>query len=141
MMDLFFKTLSAIVASVCFAIIFRSPRRYFFLTVLVGVISSRLYGFLSAHQSQIFSVSLTAFIIGITSQILARITLSPSQGFLIPGVIFLAPGVQVFNALEKIRTQTDPDFTIDIYRAVAVSCSVSFAVLLANWIIPTHKEL
>jgi uncharacterized membrane protein YjjB (DUF3815 family) len=140
-MDLLFKTLSAVIASVCFAIIFRSPRRYFFLTVLVGLISSRLYALLSVYHTQVFSVSLTAFTIGVISQILARITLSPSQGFLIPGVIFLAPGVQIFSALEKIRTQTDPDFTIDIYRAIAVSCSVSFAVLLANWIIPTHKEL
>jgi uncharacterized membrane protein YjjB (DUF3815 family) len=140
-MELFYKTLSAIIASICFAIIFRSPRRYFLLTVLVGVISSRLYSVLSAHNSQVFSVSLTAFTIGLTSQILARLTLCPSQAFLVPGVIFLAPGVQIFNALEKIRTQTDPDFTIDIYHAIAVSCSVSFAVLLANWIIPTHKEL
>ena len=140
-MDLLFKILSAVVASVCFAIIFRSPRRYFFLTVLVGVISSRLYGFLSAHNSQVFSVSISAFTVGLISQGLARLTLSPSQGFLVPGVIFLAPGVQVFNALEKIRTQTDPDFTVDIYRAIAVSCSVSFAVLLANWIVPTQKEL
>ncbi len=140
-MELLQTTFSALIASTCFAIIFRSPRRYFLLTVLVGLIASRLYAILALHHSQVFSVSVTAFTIGVISQILARITLSPSQGFLIPGVIFLAPGVQIFNALEKIRTQTAPDFTVDIYKAIAISCSVSFAVLLANWIIPTHKEL
>lgn len=140
-MDFLLQITWSVIASICFAIGFRAPRRYFILTVAVGLVSSLMYRSLLAHQTQVFSAAVTAFTIGAISQTLARLTHCPSQAFLIPGVIFLVPGVQVFSALEKIRTQTNPDFTIDIYKAIAVSCSISFAVLLANWLIPSHKEL
>ncbi|MEZ4743760.1 MAG: threonine/serine exporter family protein [Bdellovibrionota bacterium] len=135
-----FMTFS-IVLSLCLAILFRTPRRHLIYAVSIGVISSSMFRYMSKEYSHLFSVAATAFVVATIAQLLARRTQSPSQSFIIPGVIFLVPGLSILNAIESLKLRNGSSAEEHLYTALAVAFTISFSILVANWLIPSRRDL
>lgn len=141
MSDQLFHYLAALVGAAGFAVVFRTPRRYFFHTVIIG--------FCSAIGSSLFPKTLhvglstffTALGIACMSHVFARLTRAPAQCFLIPGVIFLVPGTYIYRAFSAALEQKMDDAVNLGLAAVTITVGISFGLLLANWAVPTRKTL
>lgn len=128
-------------AASSFAILFRMPRRYFTNSVLMGCLT--IYGLklMSLYINTIYSTFIISFLIGSLGNIFARFTGKPAQGFIIPSIIFLVPGVHIYKCVEYALSKNyDPIFN-HLTIAVTTTVSISFAILLSSWLVPTKKLL
>jgi uncharacterized membrane protein YjjB (DUF3815 family) len=130
-----------VVSSACFTILFRVPPRFFIHTTLVGTIGALGVRMAPSSIHSGYATLFTAFIVGCISHLLAKRTSQPAQIFLIPGVIFMVPGSILYRAL---RHGLNDDFTAmmsTFQLAGAITFGISFGLLLANWLVPSRREL
>lgn len=133
--------LAAILGAAAFAIAFRTPRRYFGLTVLIGACPFILLKLMPHEWNVGFGSFIAALSAGCLSHLAARFTKAPAQCFLIPGVILLVPGTYIYRAFNAaLGRRFDDALTIGL-SAIAITVGVSFGVLLANWVVPSRKTL
>jgi len=71
----------------------------------------------------------------------ARATGKPAQAFLIPGVMFLVPGTSLYKAFSGALNADYQSAMTLLVQAVIVTASISFALLLANWVVPSKRTL
>ena len=132
---------AALLGAAAFAIVFRTPRRYFWLTVLIGACPFILIKLIPTDWNIGFDSFLAALLAGCLSHLAARVTRAPAQCFLIPGVILLVPGTYIYRAFNAALSRRFEDaFSLSL-SAVAITLGVSFGVLLANWVVPSRKAL
>jgi uncharacterized membrane protein YjjB (DUF3815 family) len=124
-----------------FAVVFRTPRRYFLQTMLVGV--AAIFGLktLPLHWHDGAKALVTSLGIACLAHLFARVTSAPAQCFLIPGVIFLVPGTTIYKALSAALERHYTDAVTLGATAAAITMGVSFGLLLANWFVPPRKTL
>ena len=140
-MEILIAVLVSMIGASSFAILFRTPRRYFIPTILLGTMASM--GMQSFPESWNVGIATfaVALLVGIASQILARITDKPAQAFLIPGVIFLVPGATIYKSFTSALNHQMSSATLLMLNAAVVTLCISFALLLANWVVPSKKQL
>lgn len=131
----------ALVGAICFAIVFRTPIRYFPHTVCVGFVSCLAPRYLPAAWHVGFSTFVAALITASLAHAFARFTSAPAQCFLIPGVIFLVPGTSIYRAFSAALQSQMQQAVILSLQAVSITCGISFGILLANWLVPSRKTL
>jgi uncharacterized membrane protein YjjB (DUF3815 family) len=136
------KLLFSLLGACGFAILFGVPRRYLYLTALIGGLSGFAYASRPSHFPASAWLFLLAFAIGTTSHIMARITNSPAQGFLIPGVVMLVPGSIIYRGFNQIFTENYDMAWPILAQAGMAAIAISFGLLLANWLAPqTPRQL
>ena len=133
--------ISALIGAICFAVVFRTPRKYFAQTIVIGFISCMAPRFLPADWSVGFATFVIALGIGALSHAFARITGAPAQCFLIPGIIFLVPGTYIYRAFSAALAQQTREAAALGLTAVTITCGISFGLLFANLIVPSKKTL
>ena len=132
---------AALLGSAAFAVAFRTPRRYFWLTVLIGACPFLMLKLLPPDWNSGFSSFLAALLAGCMSHLAAKVTKAPAQCFLIPGVILLVPGTYIYRAFNAaMGHRIDEALGLGL-SAFAITLGVSFGVLLANWVVPSRKPL
>lgn len=140
-----FSIFSLLVASVvgasCFAVRFRTPPRFAALAVILGVFASMSLRLAPQHWHASFKAFMVAFCLGLLAHGFAKITRQPAQAFLVPSIIFLVPGTQLYRGFSEVMTARYELATADFVSAAMVSLAISFALLLANWLFPTRKSL
>ena len=140
-MDILGLIFFAFMSASCFAIVFRTPRKYFGHTVALGMLSCFAIQAFPARVNIGFSTAAVALLVGALSHMMARMTGQPAQGFLIPSVMFLVPGTWVYRAFSSAVVR-DHEATADrLMIAVTITLAISFGLLLANWLIPSRKSL
>lgn len=132
---------ASILGSAAFAVAFRTPRRYFWLTVLIGACPFLMLKLIPADWNLGFASFMAALLAGCMSHAAARITKAPAQCFLIPGVILLVPGTYIYRAFNAALGRHFEDALALGLSSFAITLGVSFGVLLANWIVPSRKPL
>ncbi len=131
----------AILGAACFAVLFRTPKRYFLQTVFIGFVSSSCISHMPKHWHVGFATFLVALLIASLAHLFARITRAPAQCFLIPGVIFLVPGTYIYRSFDAAITGKGA-VAVDLgLSAVTISFGISLGLLLANWIVPSRRSL
>lgn len=130
-----------LLGSTCFAIIFQVSRRFFILAVIVGVISGSAPGFFPTSMNAAVVTFFVAFGVSCLCNGIARISGTPAQGLLIPGVIFLVPGAKVYRAFTAAVTDSSANTSFLVFEAVLVTVAISFGLLIANWLVPVKKTL
>lgn len=133
--------LSALLAAVCFAIVFRTPRRYLLHTTFVGFCSAAGLTIFPESWHKGIVTFFTALAIGALSHVMARYTRAPAQCFLIPGVILLVPGTYAYRSFSAAIGQDNVTAVALALTAVTITFSISFGLLLANWLVPSRKTL
>jgi uncharacterized membrane protein YjjB (DUF3815 family) len=130
-----------VLSSACFTILFRVPRRFFIHATVIGAVGAFCVRLAPSSVHIAYVTLFTSFLVGSLSHLIAKRTGQPAQIFLIPGVIFLVPGSLLYRAL---RHGLNSDFTsmmTTFQMAAAVTFAISFGLLLANWIVPSRREL
>jgi uncharacterized membrane protein YjjB (DUF3815 family) len=131
----------AIVGASGFAVVFRTPKRYFPATVLVGVCSCLGMMYFPKQWHVGFATFVVALAMACLSHVFARYTRAPAQCFLIPGVMFLVPGATIYRAFSAaLQNQMENAVTLAL-AAVTITVGISFGLLLANWLVPSRKTL
>lgn len=127
--------------SLCFAITYRAPRRYFFLTVLIAFISGTMLRMMPPNWHIGASTFFVSLLISSLSHVFARLTRAPAQCFLIPGIIFLVPGAVIYRAFNHaLEGDLSAAEGLGI-SAFAITLGISFGILIANWVVPPRKAL
>jgi len=124
-----------------FAVLFRMPRKHFTNSVLIGCLT--IYGLklLSLYINTIYSTFIVSFLIGSLGNIFAHYTGKPAQSFIIPSIIFLVPGVHIYKCVEFALSKNYDPIANHLTIAITTTVSISFAILLASWLVPTKKIL
>lgn len=137
----FFNIFVAALGGACFGILFRIPARYFVHSTILAMIAKLGTGALAEGSHIGFATFISAFVVCSISHLFARTTGKPAQIFLIPGIMFLVPGTSIYKAFSGAMTgDFDTAMTLSA-QAIVVTVSISFALLLANWIVPSRKSL
>ena len=136
-----FNILIAALGGACFGIIFKIPPRYFPHATVLAMLA-RLGASAIAERAHIgFATFVSTFIVGAVSHLFARMTGKPAQAFLIPGVMFLVPGTSIYKAFAGAMSADYENAITLLMQAVIVTASISFALLLANWVVPSRRTL
>jgi len=136
-----FDLLIAATGGACFGIVFKIPPRYFLHATSLAIIARLGMLTIGAKTHIGFATFVTAFAVGSISHIFARATGKPAQAFLIPGVMFLVPGTSLYRAFSGAINADYQSAMALIMQAVIVTASISFALLLANWVLPSRRTL
>lgn len=136
-----FDLVIAAVGGACFGIVFRIPPRYFLHATVLAMIARLGASVIGASTHVGFATFVSAFIVGATSHVFARATGKPAQAFLIPGVMFLVPGTSLYKAFSGALSADYQSAMALLVQAIIVTASISFALLLANWVVPSKRTL
>ena len=140
-MDRVAFTLVSLMAAACFAIVFRTPRRYFVHTVALGMLSGVAIHLFPPHVHVGFSTFCVALVVGCLSHLLARATGKPAQAFIIPSVMFLVPGAYLYKGFAQAIAKEYLNMGESFLTAISITLAISFGLLLANWVVPSKRTL
>jgi len=140
-MDRLTFSVVAFMAAACFAIVFRTPRRYFVHTVALGMLSGVGIHIFPENVHVGFSTFTVAMIVGCLSHLLARATGKPAQAFIIPSVMFLVPGAYLYRGFAQAMAKEYMNMGESFLTAISITLAISFGLLLANWIVPSRRVL
>ena len=140
-MNRFTFSIVALMAAACFAIVFKTPRRYFVHTVALGMLSGVGIHIFPADIHIGFSTFSVALIVGCLSHLLARATGKPAQAFIIPSVMFLVPGAYLYRGFAQAMAKEYTTMGESFLTAISITLAISFGLLLANWVVPSKKLL
>lgn len=124
-----------------FAVVFRTPKRYFPHTLVVGVASCLGMAYFPKQWHVGFATFVVALAMASLSHVFARYTRAPAQCFLIPGVMFLVPGTSIYRAFSAALENRMEDAVTLALAAVTITVGISFGLLLANLLVPARKTL
>lgn len=125
----------AFFASIGFAVLFNIPRRE---TIFAGIAGGIGWVFHSKLQdfgvSVIFTAFVSALIVGIIGEILAKYRKKPATIFVIPGIITLVPGYGLYFSMLKI---IEEDYTAASkvgFETLLVALVIASAIIIATTI-------
>ncbi len=133
--------LLAIIGSAGFAVVFRTPKRYLLLTILVGCCSCLGMTYFPPQWHVGFATFVTALAMASLSHLFARLTNAPAQCFLIPGVMFLVPGTYIYRSFSAAMERHLQEAATLALAAITITVGISFGIILANWLVPSRKTL
>jgi uncharacterized membrane protein YjjB (DUF3815 family) len=126
--------IAALIGAAAFAILFRTPRRYFLLTTLIGALPLILLRTVPNDGNIGFGNFVAALLAGCMSHGAARLAKAPAQCFLIPSVILLVPGTYIYRAFNaSLGRHFDDALSIGL-TATVITLGISFGLLLSNWL-------
>ena len=100
MMHLLEQFLLALVATGGFAIIFRVPIRHIPVCMVIGGLGWVCYEVaMYYYESPVFGCFLGACLVGLASQLAAKILKDATTIFIIPGILCLVPGSKIFSTM------------------------------------------
>lgn len=104
MSGLLFQGLVAAGGTAGFCILFRVPIREIPVCALIGALGWILYNvvLLAGYDNKVAATFLAAVLVGLLSEIAARILKEPTTLFTVPGVLPLVPGFHIFKAMEAV---------------------------------------
>ncbi len=94
-------------ATLAFTIIFHSPKKTILPTAVIGAIAYAIYLLTEPSYESIFAVFLSACAVGLLGDICSRIMKEPTTLFIIPGIMPLVPGSQMYYTMAAL---IDGDF-------------------------------
>ena len=130
-MSIILELIASSIMVLAFGILFQAPQKSLWLLPLIGVISWGSFIIAKIFTNVIVAVFISSIIIGICSELFARLNKSPATVFIIPGIIPLVPGVPAYNTmlylikeeyLEGIKTGID---TLLIGGAIAFAIAIT----------------
>ena len=137
----FFNVFVALLGGACFGILFKIPIRYFVHSTVLAMIAKLGAGVLAERTHNGFATFVSAFVVCAISHVFARASGKPAQIFLIPGIMFLVPGTSIYKAFSGAMTGDFNSAMTLSAQAIVVTVSISFAIHLATWIVPSRKSL
>lgn len=98
-MAFFIQVITSFIAAAAFGIMFNAPRRNLFHCGICGMFGWVVYILLSTRIDMIASTVAATFIVGIISQLFAKLCKKPVILFSVSGIIPLVPGGLAYDAM------------------------------------------
>jgi uncharacterized membrane protein YjjB (DUF3815 family) len=133
--------LTPLLASFCFAVLFRVPRRYLLEVMLIGCLTYWVKEIGKLYVGLSYATMGASMVVGIVGAILARHYKQPAQLFILPAVIFLVPGIYIYNAIRHFMSAQTSMSAAEVLHIFYITLSISSGLLIANWIRPTNDGL
>ncbi|WMJ81279.1 threonine/serine exporter family protein [Clostridium sp. MB40-C1] len=129
--NLLLNSLYALMATLCFAILFNIRGKNIFFTSLGGAIGWFVYIFTLQHSiSKIFAIFLGSIALSIYSEIAARVLKAPVTIFLICAIIPLVPGAGMYyTMLESTKGNIDTSLGIGL-ETLSLAVTIAVATIL-----------
>lgn len=136
-----FELLSLIMASVCLCILFRAQLRDAWAMALSGLVA-----FYSARYGTIYfgpeaGVLIASMLVGVGSNLYARLFDRPALVTTLPGLIILVPGSLGLRSLQMFMSDDTIDAVQSSFTVLVVGVALVVGLLLANVILPPRKVL
>lgn len=131
--DMYIKIVASGLATLFFALKRQTPKRVLIIAAFLGALGWTIYKIIEP-SSAIAGNFTAALVIGISSEIFARIKKTPSTVILICGIIPLVPGVKFYETmLFFVSGETDNAINAGVSTLLATG-SLVFAVIISNLI-------
>ncbi len=123
----------AFFASVGFSVLFNSPRKQVFFAGVIGGFGWYFYEILkNMGISVIFASFVGALVVGILSELLARLRKMPATVFVVPGIIPLVPGYGLyFSMLSVIEANHEEAIRVGV-ETIMVAVVIASAIILST---------
>lgn len=142
MMHLFSQFMLAIVATLCFAIIFRVPVRHIPACVIVGGLGWVTYLITEYNMdSPVMGCFFGACMVGLCSAIAARIFKEAMTIFIIPGILCLVPGAKIFYTMEALLRNDVQDMAQIGVQTLMMAGAIALGLLVVGAIIKVFRAL
>lgn len=119
-MGFLIQTITSFIAAAAFGVIFSAPKRNLLHCGVSGMSGWIVYILLSAHLDIIVSTVAATFIVGIISQLFAKLCKKPVILFSVSGIIPLVPGGLAYDAMRN--------FVINEYNVAVQLAAQAFLI-------------
>lgn len=138
--DLLYDFFVCSMATFFFAILFKSPKNSLFICSVLGGFSYVIYDFCHLNIGIIFGYFFGTFFISVFSEIFARVMKMPATIFIIPAVIPLVPGVNLYHAMRYFISNQVSQGVNESFKTLAYAGVMAIAIALAPMIIKVWKS-
>lgn len=130
MMNIILQGLFAIGATAGFSIIFHVPAKTIPVCSIVGGLGWALYEFIIGYDSTNAMVAsfFAAALVGLLSEICARVFKEAATLFTIPGIMPLVPGIYIFRSMEAMLNGNTSTTTYGI-DCLKIAAAIAFGLL------------
>lgn len=133
--------LYALLGAVSFGILFRVPKQQLILVTILGASTELVQHLVQRYVDLTVATFFAALYLGLLSHFISRRNMEPVQGYLIPGVIFLLPGRNIYLSFVAALNRNLDTASIQILTTLALGVSITTAILLANWLLPSRQRI
>ncbi len=130
-----------LVAPAALAVLFRVPPRYFGVVTVIGVCAYLASRAGSAVLGPELGVSVGAAVVGVMSNLYARIANRPVALVMMPGIILLVPGAIGFRSVSSFLEADAISGVQAAFTALLVAVSLVAGLLIANVAVPAKRSL
>jgi uncharacterized membrane protein YjjP (DUF1212 family) len=132
---------AVLLASFAFTIIFNANKRDFIWILISSIFAIFSIKFFSTISSQLTSIFSASLIIGVGSNLFARLKDRPAMIPLLPGIIFLVPGAIGFTGIGKLLENDYSEGLGLAYQMCLIAISIVSGLFIANVIVNPKRSL
>ncbi|ANS73371.1 hypothetical protein AWM70_01210 [Paenibacillus yonginensis] len=131
-MYMIWQLITSFIASAGFGIIFNAPKRTLFQCGLGGMLGWVIYLVLDPYYDTVISTVAATFVVGVISQVSARIYRMPVIVFSVAGIIPLVPGGLAYDAMRKF-VENDYNTAVQLAaQAFLISGSIAIGLVVSE---------
>lgn len=124
--------ITSFIASAAFGILFNAPRRMLLQCGLAGMLGWVAYVLLAPQLDAVFATVMATFIVGVASQLLARLYKKPVILFSVSGIIPLVPGGLAYDAMRQF-VGSEYNLAVQLAaKAFLISGSIAIGLVLSE---------
>lgn len=124
--------LISFIASGAFGILFNAPKRTLLQCGLSGMLGWLVYILLEPGMESVFSTVAATFLVGVLSQLFARVYKKPVIIFSVAGIIPLVPGGLAYDAMRRF-VENDYNLAVELAaKAFLLSGSIAIGLVLSE---------
>ncbi len=132
------EAFGAFFASIGYAVIFNIDRKYLFFAGICGASGTLVYDWLNhTHMDGFMVLFISAALVSIIAEVLARIYRTPVTTFSVCGIIPLVPGgTMYFTMLEMVEGNSERAFQLG-FEAISYAGAIALAIIIVSSIVKT----
>lgn len=123
---------TSFIAAAAFGIIFNTPGKALWVCGLSGMFGWITYILLDLHMDMLFSTVAATFVVGIFSQLFARMYRKPVILFSVSGIIPLVPGGLAYHAMRSFVENQYNTALQTAAQAFLISGSIAMGLILSE---------
>ncbi|GGH12521.1 threonine/serine exporter family protein [Paenibacillus segetis] len=131
-MALAVQFLASFISSAAFGMLFNTPKRTLFKCGISGMLGWMTYIMVGFYLDSLYSTVIATFIVGVVSQLFARLSKKPVIVFSVAGIIPLVPGGLAYDAMRKF-VENEYNTAVQLAaQAFLISGSIAIGLVLSE---------
>lgn len=131
-MALAVQFLASFISSAAFGILFNTPKRTLLKCGISGMLGWMTYIMVGFYLDSLYSTVIATFVVGVVSQLFARLCKKPVIVFSVAGIIPLVPGGLAYDAMRKF-VENEYNTAVQLAaQAFLISGSIAIGLVLSE---------